>query len=89
MKTVILAGGKGTRLSESADSIPKPMVTVGNLPILFHILNIYSSYGFNDFVLALGYKSEYIKQYFLKFLAFIIIIKITKVILIIIKLIKL
>ena len=68
MKTVILAGGKGTRLSESADSIPKPMVTVGNLPILLHILNIYSSYGFNDFVLALGYKSEYIKQYFLNFL---------------------
>ena len=68
MKTVILAGGKGTRLSDSLDSIPKPMVRIGDLPILCHILNIYSSYGFNDFILALGYKSEYIKQYFLNFL---------------------
>ena len=68
MKTVILAGGKGTRLSDGVDSIPKPMVRVGGLPILCHILNIYSSYGFNDFILALGYKSEYIKQYFLNFL---------------------
>ena len=65
MKVVILAGGKGTRLSELTEVIPKPMVKVGGIPILTHILNIYSFYGFNDFIIALGYKSSFIKKYFL------------------------
>ena len=66
MKVVILAGGYGTRLSEYTETIPKPMVTVGNKPILVHIMNHYSRYGYNDFVLALGYKSEIVKEYFVK-----------------------
>ena len=65
MKTIILAGGFGSRLSEITDSIPKPMVNIGNKPILHHIMNLYSSYGFTDFCLALGYKQEIIKNYFL------------------------
>jgi glucose-1-phosphate cytidylyltransferase len=69
MKVVILAGGYGTRLSEYTNVIPKPMVEVGNKPILWHIMNIYSSFGFNEFVLALGYKSEVIKDYFLNYYA--------------------
>ena len=64
MKTVILCGGLGSRLSEKTKNKPKPMVSVGNLPILCHIMNIYKKYGFNDFILATGYKSEYIKRYF-------------------------
>ena len=64
MKTVILAGGLGTRLSEYTEEIPKPMVEIGNVPILEHILNIYSSYNHNEFLIALGYKSNYIKKYF-------------------------
>jgi len=67
MKVVILCGGKGTRLREKTDMIPKPMVSIGGRPILWHIMKIYSSFGFNDFVLALGYKSEVIKQYFLNY----------------------
>ena len=67
MKVVILAGGKGTRLSEYTETIPKPMVNIGNHPILWHIMQIYAYYGFNDFVIGLGYKSELIKDYFLKF----------------------
>ena len=67
MKTVILAGGFGTRLSEYTASIPKPMVEVGGIPIICHIMNIYASYGHNDFAVALGYKSEVIKNYFLNF----------------------
>lgn len=69
MKVVILAGGYGTRLSEHTDRIPKPMVTIGGLPIIWHIMNHYASYGFNDFYLALGYKSEVIKEYFLNYSA--------------------
>ena len=69
MKVVILAGGYGTRLSEYTSVIPKPMVEIGGKPILWHIMNIYSSYGFNEFVLALGYKSEVIKEYFLNYYA--------------------
>ena len=65
MKVVILAGGRGTRITEETTSIPKPMIEIGGKPILWHIMKIYSSFGFNDFVLALGYKSEVIKQYFL------------------------
>jgi len=69
MKAVILAGGFGTRLSEYTDSVPKPMVRIGEYPILFHIMNHYASYGVKDFIVACGYKSEIIKQYFLNFSA--------------------
>ena len=64
MKTVILAGGYGTRLSEYTDNIPKPMVSIGDRPMIWHIMNLYSNYNFKDFVLALGYKSDFIKDYF-------------------------
>jgi|TARA_B110000438_G_scaffold212380_1_gene204480 glucose-1-phosphate cytidylyltransferase len=64
MKTVILCGGYGTRLSEETIIKPKPMVKIGNKPILEHIMNIYKYYGYNQFILALGYKSEYIKKYY-------------------------
>jgi len=69
MKTVILAGGFGTRLSEVTASIPKPMAEVGGKPLLWHIMNIYAHHGFNEFILALGYKAEVIKEYFLNFYA--------------------
>ncbi|MCX8179709.1 MAG: sugar phosphate nucleotidyltransferase, partial [Candidatus Aenigmarchaeota archaeon] len=65
IKVVILCGGEGTRLREETEYKPKPMVTVGGLPILWHIMKIYSHYGFNDFILCLGYKGEMIKQFFL------------------------
>lgn len=65
MKTIILCGGAGTRLKEETEFKPKPMVYVGGKPILWHIMKIYASYGFNEFILALGYKSDYIKDYFL------------------------
>ena len=64
MKVVILAGGFGTRLSEETVLKPKPMVEIGDMPILWHIMKIYSSYGFNDFVICLGYKGYVIKEYF-------------------------
>ena len=64
MKTVILCGGLGTRLSEETKIRPKPMVKIGNKPILEHIMSIYEYYGYNQFILALGYKSEYIKKYY-------------------------
>lgn len=64
MKTVILAGGLGTRLSEETDVRPKPMVEIGGKPILWHIMKIYSHHGFNDFVICLGYKGYVIKEYF-------------------------
>jgi len=67
MKVVILAGGFGTRLSEYTDDIPKPMVRIGGRPILWHIMNIYAHYGFTDFHLALGYKAEIVKEYFLHY----------------------
>ena len=67
MKVVILAGGFGTRLSEYTDTIPKPMVHVGGKPILWHIMKRYSDYGFKDFFIALGYKADFIKKYFLSF----------------------
>jgi glucose-1-phosphate cytidylyltransferase len=64
MKIVILAGGYGTRLSEETDIRPKPMVEIGGKPIIWHIMKIYSHYGFNDFVILLGYKGYFIKEYF-------------------------
>jgi glucose-1-phosphate cytidylyltransferase len=64
MQVVILAGGFGTRLSEETDLIPKPMVRIGDTPILQHIMNYYSKFGHTDFVIALGYKSEVIIEYF-------------------------
>ena len=67
MKTLILAGGYGTRLGEETDKRPKPMVEIGGKPILWHIMKIYSYYGFNDFVVLLGYKGFMIKEYFYHF----------------------
>ena len=67
MKVVILAGGFGTRLSEYTDSIPKPMVPIGNKPIIEHIMGIYAHYGHKEFYIALGYKGEIIKDYFKNF----------------------
>ncbi len=64
MKVVLLAGGFGTRLSEETQNIPKPMVPIGNKPILWHIMKIYSTYGYNDFIILLGYKGYVIKEYF-------------------------
>ncbi|MFC1566313.1 glucose-1-phosphate cytidylyltransferase [bacterium] len=64
MKVLILAGGFGTRLSEETDIRPKPMVEIGGKPILWHIMKMYSNYGFNEFVVLLGYKGYYIKEYF-------------------------
>ncbi len=69
MKTVILCGGKGTRLSEETSLLPKPMIKIGEKPMLWHIMNIYSNYGQNEFILALGYKGEIIKEYFLNYYA--------------------
>jgi glucose-1-phosphate cytidylyltransferase len=67
MQVVILAGGFGTRLSEETDLIPKPMVRIGDMPILLHIMNYYSGFGHKDFVLALGYKANLIQEYFSTF----------------------
>ena len=64
MKVVILCGGKGTRLREFTEDIPKPLVEIGGKPILWHIMKIYSHYGFNDFILCLGYKGKIIEDYF-------------------------
>ncbi len=66
-KVVILCGGKGTRLHEETEYKPKPLVDIGNRPVLWHIMKIYSSYGFKNFVLCLGYKGEHIKKYFLDY----------------------
>jgi glucose-1-phosphate cytidylyltransferase len=67
MKVIILAGGFGTRLSEHTESLPKPMVSVGEKPILWHIMKTYADYGHNEFYVALGYKGEVIKEYFLNY----------------------
>ena len=67
MKVVILAGGYGTRLSEETSLKPKPMVEIGEEPILWHIMKIYSHYGYNDFVICLGYKGNVIKDYFINY----------------------
>ncbi len=67
MKVVILCGGRGTRLNEETEFKPKPLVEIGGIPILVHIMNHYSAHGFNEFVLCLGYKGYMIKNYFLNF----------------------
>ena len=67
MKVIILAGGWGTRLGNLSDIKPKPMVTIGNKPVLWHIMKIYSCYGYNEFVIALGVKGHMIKEYFYDF----------------------
>jgi glucose-1-phosphate cytidylyltransferase len=67
MKVVILAGGLGTRLMEETEARPKPMVEIGGKPILWHIMKIYEAYGFNEFIICLGYKSHMIKEYFLNY----------------------
>jgi glucose-1-phosphate cytidylyltransferase len=69
MKAVILAGGMGSRLSEETTLRPKPMVEIGGKPMLWHIMNIYSCYGIDEFIIALGYRGEDIKEYFLNFYA--------------------
>ncbi len=69
MKVIILAGGFGSRLSEETSLRPKPMVEIGGKPILWHIMNTYSAHGLNEFLIALGYKQEVVKQYFLNFYA--------------------
>jgi len=69
MKVIILAGGLGTRLAEYTDAIPKPMVPIGGKPILWHIMERYAAFGHKDFVLALGYKADVIKNYFLNYKA--------------------
>ncbi len=67
MKCVILAGGYGTRLGEETNSLPKPMLKIGNMPLLWHIMKIYSQHGINEFVICCGYKGEIIKKYFDQF----------------------
>jgi len=67
MKVVILAGGFGTRLSEETHVKPKPMIEIGGKPILWHIMKIYSAYGFNEFIICLGYKGHIIKEYFAQY----------------------
>src|SRR6516165_10150502 len=67
MKAVILAGGMGTRLAEETDVRPKPMVEIGGHPILWHIMKHHAHYGFDEFIVALGYKGELIKRYFLDY----------------------
>jgi glucose-1-phosphate cytidylyltransferase len=70
MKAVILAGGYGTRLSEETAVKPKPMVEIGDKPILWHIMKIYAAHGINDFIICLGYKGYYIKEYFANYLLY-------------------
>jgi len=69
MKVIILAGGLGTRLSEYTESIPKPMVAIGGKPIIWHIMSTYAKFNHKDFYIALGYKAEVIKEYFLNYKA--------------------
>ena len=70
MKVVILAGGKGTRIAEESINKPKPLVTIGSQPIIWHIMKHYSYYGFNDFIICCGYKGHLIKEYFMNYCAF-------------------
>lgn len=69
MKTIILCGGRGTRLQQETEYRPKPLVDVGGRPILWHIMKLYAHYGFQDFILCLGYRGEMIKEYFLNYKA--------------------
>ena len=66
MKVIILCGGLGTRLAEETKTKPKPMVKIGNIPILTHLIKYYNSYGYKEFILATGYKSKIIKDYYKK-----------------------
>ena len=68
MKVVILCGGKGTRLREETEFRPKPMVPIGNRPVVWHIMKTYAHYGYNDFILCIGYKGDIIKEYFRNYL---------------------
>ena len=68
MKAVILAGGMGTRIAEESHLRPKPMIEIGGRPILWHVMNIYTSYGVTDFVICLGYRGYVIKEYFAKYI---------------------
>src|SRR3989344_6741268 len=70
MKVIILCGGMGYRLKEETEFKPKPMVYVGGKPMIWHIMKIYAAYGYKDFILALGYKAEYMKDFFLNQKAF-------------------
>ena len=67
MKTVILCGGYGTRIRDVSEDIPKPMIPIGPYPIVWHIMKYYASYGFNDFVLCLGYKKNVFKDFFINY----------------------
>lgn len=67
MKVVILAGGRGMRINEESYARPKPMIEIGDKPILWHIMKIYSAYGYNDFIICCGYRGDYIKNYFLNY----------------------
>ena len=67
MKVVILAGGLGTRLMEETEARPKPMVEIGGKPILWHIMKIYQAHGYNEFIICLGYKAQFVKEYFLNY----------------------
>ncbi len=69
MKVVILAGGQGTRLAEETETRPKPMVDIGGRPILWHIMKHYARYGFTEFVIALGYRAEDVKRFFVDYLS--------------------
>ena len=77
MKAVILAGGHGTRLSEETQVRPKPMVEIGNKPILWHIMKIYSHHGINDFIICCGYKGEVIKEFFANFQIILLALRIS------------
>ena len=67
MKVIILAGGKGTRIAEESQYKPKPMIMIGNKPIIWHIMKIYSQYNFKEFVITIGYKGQSIKDYFVNY----------------------
>jgi len=67
MKVIILAGGYGTRLGSLTEAIPKPMLRIGNKPIVWHVMKIYSHYGYRDFIISLGYKADVIKEYFMNY----------------------
>lgn len=70
MKVAILCGGRGTRIREVSELMPKPMINVGNRPIIWHIMKIYAAHGLNDFILLLGFKGQYIREFFLNFAAY-------------------